>query len=41
MILFSQSFFVFLIITALAWTAIGGIVLLCLLVRDARRKQIW
>ncbi len=38
---FTESFFVFLIIASLAWTAIGGIILLCLWVRDARRKQLW
>lgn len=41
MTLFSESFFVLLIVTALVWTAVGGVILLWLLIRDAKRKQIW
>jgi len=41
MSLFSESFFYFLVYGSLIWTALGAVVLVYLLLKDRKNKQIW
>jgi len=41
MTLFPESFFIFLIYTALCWTGLGAAVLIFLLLKDFKNKKIW
>jgi hypothetical protein len=39
--MFSQSFLQFLIVAALAWTALGALTLIALLLRDRKNGTLW
>lgn len=39
--MFSETFLSLLIIVSLVWTGLGAVVLLALLLRDAKEKSIW
>ncbi|BDS06902.1 hypothetical protein NT6N_19420 [Oceaniferula spumae] len=39
--MFTQSFIHILVVVALAWTAIGGLVLVALLIRDWIKGTLW
>lgn len=39
--MFSQSFFAFLVMAALLWTALGSVALIVLLIKDWVNKDLW
>lgn len=41
MTLFSESFFIWLVVGSLVWTALGAVVLVTLLIKDRKNNKIW
>ncbi len=39
--MFSESFLQILILLALAWTALGAVTLVVLLLRDLKKRKLW